>query len=711
MLHRPRFARHLSVRVVAPDAVEIRSERRRTSIPGRLLPLVVPLIDGRRTIDAIIDHLDDQASPLEVSFAMSMLAEAGYLTEAHDDEWAGAGFMAALDGSVPASPQTPACAVVSLDPAAPLESIAGLLQDAGATIAENSAFTIVVTASYSDARLAAIHDQALRTGGSWLLVKPTGSIVWVGPLFTPSSVCWRCLERRLLANTAAAGDLPAPSIAASRQVALSLAAIEALKWLSTGESPLIGAMCTLDLATLESRLHQVRGQAACLCAGGDAERSSRIQLQSRLKASTHDGGHRAVHPEQMARSFNALVSPITGIVQAVSAATSSDLVHTCTSELAVDVEPLLAGATARPSRAAGKGMSALQARASALGEAVERYSAIYRASDVSESASYESMLARGRHVVHPASCLLVSARQYATRHDTDGGELAQLAVPDPFNETLPVDWSEAWSMTFDRPCHVATAYGFFGYPTAQEHRFCRADSNGCAAGTSLEDAILQGLFEVIERDALAMWWYNRTPRPAVDLTASGTDYFLRLQAHYQTVGRHYWVLDITSDLGVPTFVSLSTPSGAAGMDGLLLGAGAHADPEVALGRAVTEMNQFLPGWLAGDGRQLFSAVPDAAFLTPAGDPVRNWRTPVGSSDLRDDVTGVIGMLAERGLETIVLNQTRTETGVPSVKVIVPGLRLCRPRFAPGRLFDVPVALGRRTSPLDEAGLNPVHMLM
>jgi oxazoline/thiazoline synthase len=41
-------------------------------------------------------------------------------------------------------------------------------------------------------------------------------------------------------------------------------------------------------------------------------------------------------------------------------------------------------------------------------------------------------------------------------------------------------------------------------------------------------------------------------------------------------------------------------------------------------------------------------------------------------------------------------------------VIVPGLRHFYRRFAPGRLYDVPVKLGWRDRPLAEDELNPIH---
>ena len=67
--------------------------------------------------------------------------------------------------------------------------------------------------------------------------------------------------------------------------------------------------------------------------------------------------------------------------------------------------------------------------------------------------------------------------------------------------------------------------------------------------------------------------------------------------------------------------------------------------------------------------------------------------------------------AAKGLEMLVLDQTRADVGLPVVKVIVPGLRHFWARFAPGRLYDVPVQLGWLDQPLRETEFNPIPMFM
>ena len=80
---------------------------------------------------------------------------------------------------------------------------------------------------------------------------------------------------------------------------------------------------------------------------------------------------------------------------------------------------------------------------------------------------------------------------------------------------------------------------------------------------------------------------------------------------------------------------------------------------------------------------------------------------LASVDLRDDITRCAGIVAGRGMDFLVLNLTRPDIGFPVVRVAVPGLRHFRPRFAPGRLYQVPVEMGWLDAPLSEDQLNPV----
>src|SRR5204863_3537779 len=80
----------------------------------------------------------------------------------------------------------------------------------------------------------------------------------------------------------------------------------------------------------------------------------------------------------------------------------------------------------------------------------------------------------------------------------------------------------------------------------------------------------------------------------------------------------------------------------------------------------------------------------------------------GELDAGGQVAACVNLVKRAGLDFLVLDQSRPDIEVPVVRVIVPGLRHFYRRFAPGRLYDVPVKLGLRDRPLSENELNPLH---
>ena len=189
-----------------------------------------------------------------------------------------------------------------------------------------------------------------------------------------------------------------------------------------------------------------------------------------------------------------------------------------------------------------------------------------------------------------------------------------------------------------------------------------------------------------------------------------------------------WALDLTTDLGIPVFAAI-----ARDVEGpeerIMPGFGAHLDPRTALLRAVTEMSQMLshiprrgepliPSAAVDDPETLHwlrtatvanqpYLLPDPASLPrPASSFEQRW-----TEDLAEDVRHCQGLVEARDMEMIVLDQTRPEIGLPVVKVIVPGFRHFWARFAPGRLYDVPVRLGWLAGPTPEEELNPIPMFL
>jgi ribosomal protein S12 methylthiotransferase accessory factor len=376
------------------------------------------------------------------------------------------------------------------------------------------------------------------------------------------------------------------------------------------------------------------------------------------------------------------------------------------------------------STSSGKGVTPLHARVSALCEALERHSGHLQGDEPRLRGSYRELAGEA---VHPDGVQLYDPRQFGGRARWNAEHGPFHHVCDPFDEGDRIDWTPLWSLTGNRRRLLPTALLYYLAPQAPGRRYCHANSNGTAAGGSLEDAVLQGFLELVERDAVALWWYNRTRQPAVDTDAFDDPWIQECRRVHTGLHRQLWALDLTSDLGVPVFAALSRRTDKPAED-IVLGFGAHYDPRLALRRALTEVNQLLPAVVEaradGTGYGCADPVPlawwrraraaDHPYLLP--DPAQPPRTLADhphrpSGDLRGEVERSVELLRGHGLELLVLDQTRPDVGLPVVKVVVPGLRPHFARFAPGRLFDVPVRLGRLAAPTPYEELNPVPLFV
>ena len=182
----------------------------------------------------------------------------------------------------------------------------------------------------------------------------------------------------------------------------------------------------------------------------------------------------------------------------------------------------------------GKGRTDADARTSAHCEALERYSGLFRGTEPRVTSTFREL---GERAIHPYACLNFSPAQYENRGRWNAVESTFNWIPEPFDEDVAVEWVAVSSLTGECRRYLPAAYCYYGYPGRAGHDFCRADSNGCAAGVTLEKAILSGFLELVERDSVALWWYNRAPRPGVDLAGLGDPYLRSVAEYYGRIGR------------------------------------------------------------------------------------------------------------------------------------------------------------------------------
>jgi ribosomal protein S12 methylthiotransferase accessory factor len=374
-------------------------------------------------------------------------------------------------------------------------------------------------------------------------------------------------------------------------------------------------------------------------------------------------------------------------------------------------------------RSGGKGPTEAQARASAICESLERYSGCFFGDEPRTRATRDEV---GERAIPFEHLVLYSDAQYEHRGEWNRGQSSELQlVPHPLAHDVEIDWTEAWSLTREDSRLVPTAYCYYGHPdiAGWDSFFCAGDSNGQGAGNTLEEAVTQGLMELCERDGVAIWWYNRLRLPAIDLDSFGLPWIDRVREEYEQAGREIWALDLTTDIGIPVFVAVSKRVHGDDED-LIFGFGSHLEPKLALTRAFSELNQFLPAVRRDEKGEFALDDPDALWwwanssleadphLAPAADAAARTLSDFpdrAGDDLAADFRTCVGLLEEAGLETFVVDQSRPDIELRVTKVMVPTMRHFWRRLREGRLYDVPVRLGLLDEPLREDELNPKNI--
>lgn len=230
----------------------------------------------------------------------------------------------------------------------------------------------------------------------------------------------------------------------------------------------------------------------------------------------------------------------------------------------------------------------------------------------------------------------------------------------------------------------------FRTPAPEGSGYFLSTSNGLASGNHIDEAVCHGLCEVIERDALALWW-SLTPeaRSLTELNLdSVTDSHCRwLLDRFAGAGVEVRAWNMTSDVGVPAVHAwISAPDW-----GVRLairgfnGHGCHPFAHIALSRALSEAAQTRLTMISGVRDDIDPASYDQRPDTPpeAGGTTRTSRMPpVDFSELpslqgrssRVLAERVMAKLAEAGMDqALMVDLTRPEFDIPVVRVIVPGL--------------------------------------
>jgi ribosomal protein S12 methylthiotransferase accessory factor len=747
-MFRPKLKDKYHVEYVEGEGAFLLAERENFVLEGQALKHIMPLIDGNRSLDEIVSMVSPVIQPGDAYQAFEVLKRAGHLVEADSKIPAPfAAFWSELSVDTRLASSLLMNCSIQITAIGPIDvmPLVRSFQSFGMRVDPAGVVHVAVVDDYLRPELAELNRVCLMRKVPLLLIKPIGVRLWIGPLIVPGrTACWRCLENRLRGNREVENYVerksgrPGPFPVARARVALgeyqayAMAATQLARWLVTGSNQeLESRILIADLISFSFGFHQVVRRPQCsdcgdATLGSTAGRPIEIRTQP---TSVATNGLRSEPPEATYARLQHHISPFTGVVNAVTPSLWHGVgpirTYLAGHNFALKSDKLWFLKDGLRTQSSGKGRTDGQARTSALCEALERYSGVFRGDEPRILRSFNNL---GSDAVDPRTCMLFSEQQYLDRDKWLARNSRFQVVPQWFQTDDAIEWTAVWSLTQRCIRYLPASYLFYNYPSRPDQFYCWADSNGAAAGTTLEDAMLQGLLELVERDAVSLWWYNRLRRRAVDLDAYDDGYISEMRAFYHSHAREFWVLDITSDFQIPAFVAISRRFQGPTED-IMFGFGAHFDSTIALNRALTELNQFIPALLniAPDGTTSYAmgdmdsiswwrnaTIDNQPYLMPADES-----TPCGPRDLPaspshiggDLLRRLVQLLSDRGYEVMVLDQSRPDLELSVVKMIVPGLRHFWARFAPGRLYDVPVQLGWLREPVAEVDLNPTPMFL
>ena len=150
----------------------------------------------------------------------------------------------------------------------------------------------------------------------------------------------------------------------------------------------------------------------------------------------------------------------------------------------------------------------------------------------------------------------------------------------------PHEWVQVYDLRTGEPSWIAREYVYYG-DRIKRHRWALSTSSGCATGSSITEAVLFGLLELIERDAYIASWYARWSVTPVDI--SQLPRYSNLLARAQLLGLTVEAGLLTSPFEIPVAIASVHADTISS-----LGTGCHPDPLKALEAAINEAWTYIP---------------------------------------------------------------------------------------------------------------------
>ncbi len=238
----------------------------------------------------------------------------------------------------------------------------------------------------------------------------------------------------------------------------------------------------------------------------------------------------------------------------------------------------------------------------------------------------------------------------------------------PIFDKLPLRWTKAYNLTTQKEALVP--FNWF---------YMINEFNGPSAGNCTEEALSQGICELMERHTSSLVSHGQLNVPGINLDSVTDPLVIEMLAKYKKQGINVYATDFTLDTGIPTVgVMAWDPSTFPELSEIVWTAGTSPDPEKALSRALTETAQLAGDFNSGSnfvasGLPKFTNIEDAKYITHPEKMVDINDLPDLSDDnIRVEVENLVEALTRRDFHIYVISTKHKGLEIPAFYAIIPG---------------------------------------
>jgi ribosomal protein S12 methylthiotransferase accessory factor len=304
----------------------------------------------------------------------------------------------------------------------------------------------------------------------------------------------------------------------------------------------------------------------------------------------------------------------------------------------------------------GKGATPQQAEASAVMELAERFSFF---SFANNPANF--MVEKFRNIKDHALPFELIAQSV---HDN----FQDIEITRKIFEDLPLQWTRAFNLTIEK--EVLIPFNWF---------YTINEFNGPSAGNCEEEALVQGICEIVERHTSSCISHNKMKTPAINPNSATDSMVVDMIQKYQKAGIKLFATDFTMGMGIPSVGVLAyDPSTFPKKSEIVWTAGTTPNPQKAFSRALTEVAQLAGDFNTGSnyvasGLPKFNTLDEAQFVMHTDSEIDISDLPDLSDDnIKVEIERCLSALADHNLEVIVVNTQHPELQIPAFYTIIPG---------------------------------------